>query len=187
MLKNRWKSEEVKGTPPSPRFGHAQVFKQYYHEIHCIQKTFHAVFVQLLEACNNPQKMCFNNLSCALLSPYSYKSLYHQVLGGLRPPKTQLESREMTSFGDGHFSCLIFIIIIIIILLLLFFSSLYSFFSSVRSSSVYHGLLYTPALAQTHFFQILQILKCLKDPTCAIFQKSMGFKHIKYDIPVYQM
>ena len=54
MLKNRWKSEEVKGTPPSPRFGHAQVFQQHYQEIHCIQKTFHAVFVELLEACNNP-------------------------------------------------------------------------------------------------------------------------------------
>ena len=26
--------------------------------------------------------------------------------------------------------------------------------------------------------------KCLKDPTCAIFLKSMGFKDIKYDIPV---
>ena len=36
-------------------------------------------------------------------------------------------------------------------------------------------------------FQILQILKCLKDPTCAIFLKSMGFKDIEYDIPVYQM
>ena len=29
--------------------------------------------------------------------------------------------------------------------------------------------------------------KCLKDPTCAIFFKGMGFKDIKYDIPVYQM
>ena len=29
--------------------------------------------------------------------------------------------------------------------------------------------------------------KCLKDPTCAIFLKSMGFKDIKYDIPSYQM
>ena len=29
--------------------------------------------------------------------------------------------------------------------------------------------------------------KCLKDPTCAIFLKRMGFKDIKYDIPVYQM
>ena len=29
--------------------------------------------------------------------------------------------------------------------------------------------------------------KWLKDPTCAIFFKSMGFKDIKYDIPVYQM
>ena len=27
--------------------------------------------------------------------------------------------------------------------------------------------------------------KCLKDPTCAIFLKSMGFKDIKYDIHVY--
>jgi len=40
------------------------------------------------------------------------------------------------------------------------------------------------------FFQILQILKWKwkwKDPTCAIFFKSMGFKDIEYDIPVYQM
>ena len=29
--------------------------------------------------------------------------------------------------------------------------------------------------------------KCLKDPTCAIFLKSMGFKDIKYHIPMYQM
>ena len=28
--------------------------------------------------------------------------------------------------------------------------------------------------------------KCLKDPTCAILFKSMGFKDIKYDIPRYQ-
>ena len=34
--------------------------------------------------------------------------------------------------------------------------------------------------------QILQILKCIKDQTHAIFFKSMGFKHIKYDIAVYQ-
>ena len=37
-------------------------------------------------------------------------------------------------------------------------------------------------------FQILQILKWKwkwkwKDPTCAIFFKSMGFKDIEYDIP----
>ena len=38
----------------------------------------------------------------------------------------------------------------------------------------------------THpLFQILQILKCFKDPTCAIFLKGMGFNYIKYDIPVY--
>ena len=39
-------------------------------------------------------------------------------------------------------------------------------------------------------FQILQILKWKwkwKDPTCAIFLKSMGFEDIEYDIPVYQM
>ena len=41
-------------------------------------------------------------------------------------------------------------------------------------------------------FQILQILKWKwkwkwKDQTCAIFLKSMGFKDIEYDIPVYQM
>ena len=49
--------------------------------------------------------------------------------------------------------------------------------SSVRSSSVYQGLIE---------IQILQILKCL-DPTCAIFLKSWWFEDIKYDIPVYQM
>ena len=42
-----------------------------------------------------------------------------------------------------------------------------------------------------HKYTITQIhkytnTKCLKDPTCAIFFKSMGFKHIKYDIAVYQ-
>ena len=42
-------------------------------------------------------------------------------------------------------------------------------------------------------FQIFQILQILmwkwkwKDPTCAIFLKSMGFKDIEYDISVYQM
>ena len=60
-------------------------------------------------------------------------------------------------------------------------------FSSVMSSSDYHGLLH-PQRSKPLFqiSQILQILKCLKDPTCAIFFKSMGFKDIKYDIPVYQ-
>ena len=29
--------------------------------------------------------------------------------------------------------------------------------------------------------------KCLKDPTCAIILKCMGFKDIIYDIPMYQM
>ena len=29
--------------------------------------------------------------------------------------------------------------------------------------------------------------KCLKDPTCAIFLKSIGFKDIEYNTPVYQM
>ena len=43
--------------------------------------------------------------------------------------------------------------------------------SSVRSSSVYQGLIE---------IQILQILKCL-DPTCAIFLKSWLFKDINYD------
>ena len=41
-----------------------------------------------------------------------------------------------------------------------------------------------------HKYTITQIRKytnkkCLKDPTCAIFFKSMGFKDIKYDIPVW--
>ena len=61
--------------------------------------------------------------------------------------------------------------------------------SSVRSSSGYHGLI---EIRRPLFqiFQILQILKWKwkwKDPTCAIFLKSMGFKDIEYDIPVYQM
>ena len=43
-----------------------------------------------------------------------------------------------------------------------------------------------------HKYTITQICKytntkCLKDPTCAIFFKSMGFKDIKYDIPVCQI
>ena len=43
-----------------------------------------------------------------------------------------------------------------------------------------------------HKYTITQIrkytnTKCLKDPTCAIFLKNMGFKDIKYDIPVHQM
>ena len=62
------------------------------------------------------------------------------------------------------------------------------FISSVRSSSGYHGLLHINPVFQ--IFQILQILKWKwkwKDPTCAIFFKSMGFKDIEYDIPVYQM
>ena len=68
-------------------------------------------------------------------------------------------------------------------------SSFYSFISSVRSSSGYHGLIEI----RNPLFQIFQILQILKwkwkwkDPTCAIFLKSMGFKDIKYDIPVYQM
>ena len=43
-----------------------------------------------------------------------------------------------------------------------------------------------------HKYTITQIrkytnTKCLKDPTCAIFLKSMGFKDIKYDILVCQI
>ena len=43
-----------------------------------------------------------------------------------------------------------------------------------------------------HKYTITQLRKytntnCLKDPTCAIFLKSMGFKDIKYDIPVCQI
>ena len=43
-----------------------------------------------------------------------------------------------------------------------------------------------------HKYTITQIrkytnTKCLKDPTCAIFLKSMGFKDIKCDIPVCQI
>ena len=81
--------------------------------------------------------------------------------------------------------------------------------SSLRSSSVYHGLLRITYI-QGHFFKFhfwkawdsrksnltfpwikckihkYTNTKCLKDPTYAIFFKSMGFKHIKYDIAVYQ-
>ena len=47
-------------------------------------------------------------------------------------------------------------------------------------------------IKKVHKYTITQIhkytnTKCLKDPTCAIFFKSMGFKDIKYDIPVCQM
>ena len=43
-----------------------------------------------------------------------------------------------------------------------------------------------------HKYTITQIrkytnTKCLKDTSCAIFFKSMGFKDIKYDIPVCQI
>ena len=43
-----------------------------------------------------------------------------------------------------------------------------------------------------HKYMITQIRKytntnCLKDPTCALFLKSIGFKDIKYDIPVCQI
>ena len=66
----------------------------------------------------------------------------------------------------------------------------FSFVSSVRSSSGYHGLI--EIRAANPLFQIfqIQILKWKwkwKDPTCAIFLKSMGFKDVEYDIPVYQM
>ena len=49
---------------------------------------------------------------------------------------------------------------------------------------------YIPSNPLFQIFQILQIWKWKwrwKDPTCAIFLKSMGFKNIEYDIPVYQM
>ena len=47
-------------------------------------------------------------------------------------------------------------------------------------------------IIQIHKYTIIQIrkytnTKCLKDPTCATFLKSMGLKDIKYDIPVCQM
>ena len=64
------------------------------------------------------------------------------------------------------------------------------FVSSVRSSSGYHGLIEIRSRPLFQIFQILQIRKWKwkwKDPTCAIFLKSMGFKDIEYDIPVYQM
>ena len=56
--------------------------------------------------------------------------------------------------------------------------------SSDRGSSAYPSLLQTQL---NPLFQIFQILNCLKDPTCAISLKSMGFKDIKYDIPMYQI
>ena len=49
---------------------------------------------------------------------------------------------------------------------------------------------YIPSKPLFQIFQILQIRKGKwkwKDLTCAIFLKSMGFKDIEYDIPVYQM
>ena len=52
-------------------------------------------------------------------------------------------------------------------------------------SSIYY-IHTSPQQPLFQIFQILQILKCLKDPTYAIFLKSMGFKHNKYDIAVYQ-
>ena len=69
-----------------------------------------------------------------------------------------------------------------------------SLISSVRSSSGYNGLIEIRSSSSSNpLFQICQILQIRKwkwkwkDPTCAIFLKSMGFKGIKYDIPVYQM
>ena len=76
--------------------------------------------------------------------------------------------------------------------------------SSVRSSSGYHGLLRTYIHTQQPTFPNfsnssdskvkvkvkgpnMQSAKCLKDQTCAIILKIMGFKDIRYDIPVYQM
>ena len=73
------------------------------------------------------------------------------------------------------------------------YSNHYIIVSSVRSSSVYHGLLRTyPAQQQPTFSDFSnssdsKVKVKEKDPTCALFFKSMGFKDIKYDILVYQM
>ena len=50
--------------------------------------------------------------------------------------------------------------------------NMHTIINSVRTSCVYHGLLETQRAATFLFFYIF---------------KSMGFKDIKYDIPVYQM
>ena len=56
-----------------------------------------------------------------------------------------------------------------------------------RSSSVYPGLVQIPQQQPTipNFADFEH--SCLKDLTGAIFFKSMGFKDIKYDIPVIQI
>ena len=59
-----------------------------------------------------------------------------------------------------------------------------SFFSSVRSSSVDHGLLHIYKPSFSNFLNSSDSKVKVKGPN--IF-KSMGFKDIKYDIPVYQM
>ena len=63
----------------------------------------------------------------------------------------------------------------------------------VQSESNFSSNMTFPCIkCKIHKYTITQIrkytnTKCLKDPTCAIFLKSMGFKDIKYDIPVCQM
>ena len=41
----------------------------------------------------------------------------------------------------------------------------------------------TKTMTNTHIHKYTN-QKCLKDPSCAIFLKSTGFKDIKYDIPM---
>ena len=62
--------------------------------------------------------------------------------------------------------------------------------SSVRSSSGYHGLIEIQRAATFSDFSNSSDSKVkvkVKGPNSAIFLKSMGFKDIEYDIPVYQM
>ena len=62
------------------------------------------------------------------------------------------------------------------------------FFSSDRISSVYPGIIIIIIMRAAHsLFQIFQILKCLKDPTCcAIFFKGMEtFRYVKCKIHKY--
>ena len=67
-------------------------------------------------------------------------------------------------------------------------SSIYIFDLLAPSGALVFIMVYYKPLFQ--IFQILQIRKWKwkwKDPTCAIFLKSIGFEDIEYDIPVYQM
>ena len=61
--------------------------------------------------------------------------------------------------------------------------------SSVRSSSGYHGLLhiYKPSFSNFSNSSDSKVKVKVKGPNMCYIFKSMGFKDIEYDIPVYQM